>query len=53
MCLSTQLRRVWLGYADSMRRHGHTSEARAIFKRAYTRQLEDGGQKALCEAWLR
>lgn len=28
-------------------------EARALYKRCYSRRLEEGGQLRLCHAWLR
>ena len=31
----------------------HVSKARTLYKRCYSRRLQEGGQAAICEAWLR
>ncbi|GAX74832.1 hypothetical protein CEUSTIGMA_g2278.t1 [Chlamydomonas eustigma] len=44
---------TWASYVSMERSLRNTKEARGIFKRAYNRKLEDGGQLALCSDWLR
>ena len=42
-----------MAYVALERQLGNTREARGVYKRGYSRKLEEGGQAALCEAWLR
>ncbi|KAL4858071.1 Squamous cell carcinoma antigen recognized by T-cells 3 [Chlorella vulgaris] len=44
---------TWAAYVDFERRRGHTREARTLYKRCYSRKMEEGGQALLCDAWLR
>ncbi|GAB4820618.1 hypothetical protein N2152v2_007664 [Parachlorella kessleri] len=43
----------WQAYIELERRLGNAREARGLYKRCYSRRLEEGGQAVLCEAWLR
>jgi hypothetical protein len=43
----------WQRYIAMEWRLGNVGEARTLFKRCYSRRMEDGGQDVLCEAWLR
>ncbi|KAL4424967.1 hypothetical protein ABPG77_002852 [Micractinium sp. CCAP 211/92] len=44
---------AWAAYIDFERRRSNVREARTLYKRAYSRRLEEGGQALLCDAWLR
>ncbi len=44
---------AWEAYAAMERSLRNLKEARAVYKRAYSRRLEEGGQLAMCYAWLR
>jgi hypothetical protein len=44
---------VWLGYAAFERSLRAVREARGVFKRAYARKMEEGGQAVVCAEWLR
>lgn len=44
---------AWLGYTTMLVGSGNTAQARRVYKRGYSRKLEEGGQLFLCEAWLR
>ncbi|KAL6765001.1 hypothetical protein V8C86DRAFT_2467165 [Haematococcus lacustris] len=44
---------VWLGWASMERSLRHLKEARAVFRRAHMRRMEEGGQCTLCYEWLR
>ena len=44
---------AWEATAAMERSLRNIKEARAVYKRAYSRRLEEGGQLALCYAWLR
>ncbi len=44
---------VWLAYVNMERGLRNLREARNIFKRAYSRRLEESGQPLLCAEWLR
>ena len=43
----------WASYALLERSLRHIKEARGVYKRAYSRKLEEGGQVALCADWLK
>lgn len=43
----------WSAYATMERSLRHIKEARGVYKRCYSRRLEQGGQLALCYEWLR
>lgn len=44
---------VWSAYVNMERSLRNISEARAIFRRGYSRKMEAAGQVALCMDWLR
>lgn len=44
---------TWAAYIDMERRRRNLKQARTLYKRVYTRRLEEGGQVLMCEAWLR
>ena len=44
---------AWLAYASMEQGLRNLREARNVFKRAYSRRLEEGGQTLLCTEWLR
>ncbi|KAL4457863.1 hypothetical protein ABPG75_012728 [Micractinium tetrahymenae] len=44
---------TWAAYINFERRRGNAREARTLYKRSYSRRLEEGGQAVLCDAWLR
>ncbi|KAF5828241.1 hypothetical protein DUNSADRAFT_17991 [Dunaliella salina] len=44
---------AWLAYANMERGLRNLKEARNVFKRAYSRRLEEGGQPLVCAEWLR
>lgn len=44
---------VWLAYASMERGLRNLKEARNVFKRAYSRRMEEGGQPLVCAEWLR
>lgn len=44
---------AWAGFVALERGQRHIPKARTLYKRCYSRRLADGGQPAICEAWLR
>eukprot|EP00252_Welwitschia_mirabilis_P019730 TRINITY_DN4649_c0_g1_i2.p1 TRINITY_DN4649_c0_g1~~TRINITY_DN4649_c0_g1_i2.p1 ORF type:complete len:822 (+),score=189.82 TRINITY_DN4649_c0_g1_i2:143-2608(+) len=44
---------VWKGYIDMEVSLGNISEARAVYKRCYSKKLYGNGSQAICESWLR
>ncbi len=43
----------WASYAAMERSLRNIKEARGVYKRAYSRRLEEGGQVAICTDWLK
>lgn len=43
----------WAAWAAMERGMRLIKEARAVYKKAYSRKLEEGGQLAICSDWLR
>jgi len=44
---------TWAGYIAMERTRRNVREARSLYKRCHSRRLQDGGQAAICMAWLR
>ncbi|KAL5789204.1 hypothetical protein ACOSQ2_004092 [Xanthoceras sorbifolium] len=44
---------AWQGYIAMEIETGHTSEARSIYKRCYTKRYTGTGSEDICHAWLR
>ncbi len=44
---------TWAGYIAMERSRRNVREARSLYKRCHSRRLQDGGQAAICMAWLR
>ena len=47
------MRRRGQGYIAMERSRRNVREARSLYKRCHSRRLQDGGQAAICVAWLR
>ena len=43
----------WVGYVTMLVLSGNHEQARRVYKRGYSRKLEEGSQPFLCEAWVR
>ncbi|KAH7281483.1 hypothetical protein KP509_36G050300 [Ceratopteris richardii] len=43
---------AWKGYISMEVSLGNLAEARALYRRCYTRKFEGNGSEVLCEAWL-
>ncbi|DBA73744.1 TPA: hypothetical protein ACH3X2_009718 [Trebouxia sp. C0005] len=44
---------TWIGYITMLIGSDNTGQARRVYKRGYSRKLEEAGQLFLCQAWLR
>uniref|UniRef100_A0A0D6R1C0 RRM domain-containing protein n=1 Tax=Araucaria cunninghamii TaxID=56994 RepID=A0A0D6R1C0_ARACU len=44
---------VWQGYIDMELALNNVSEARALYKRCYSKRFKGNGSEAICEAWIR
>ncbi len=44
---------AWASFIALERSLRNLKEARALYKRAYLRKLEEGGQVAICADWLK
>ncbi len=50
---SARYAETWAGYIAMERSRRNVREARSLYKKCHSRRLQDGGQAAICEAWLR
>lgn len=44
---------AWQGYINMELLAGNINEARAIYKKCYSRRFKGGGSEEICESWLR
>ena len=44
---------AWAGYIAMEIQQGNVRETRSLYKRCHAKQLQDGGQLSLCQAWQR
>lgn len=44
---------TWIGYITMLIGSDNTGQARRVYKRGYSRKLEEAGHLFLCQAWLR
>lgn len=44
---------VWQGYINMEVSAGNINEARALYKKCYSRRFKDSGSEEICESWLR
>ena len=52
-CTAARYAETWAGYIAMERSRRNVREARSLYKKCHSRRLQDGGQAAICEAWLR